>query len=351
MFKGFSLAYDSAWLHWILLSLLVLVISLLARRYFARFVAAITKRVLPTYSQVLVRLVKRTNIILLLIISAKITAQFFVLPKDLSRFLDSALVVALIIQSGLWASVLADQWFLQYAEKKQAKDPSSLTAFGLLSFATRMLIWIVVALVTLENLGINISALVAGLGIGGVAVALAVQNILGDLLGSLSIILDKPFVVGDTIVIGDITGTVERIGVKTTHLRALSGEQIIMTNSDLLSSRIRNFKRMYERRIAFTVGVSYETAPESLEAIPQMIREIIESQTPIRFDRAHLRTLGDGVIIFEIVYFILSSDFQIYMNVQQAVNIELLKRFKEAKIEFAALRMRSCAKSMPAAQM
>jgi len=176
---------------------------------------------------------------------------------------------------------------------------------------------------------------VASLGIGGIAVALAVQNILGDLFASFSIVLDKPFVIGDFIIVGDLMGTVERIGLKTTRLRSLSGEQIIFSNSDLLGSRVRNYKRMYERRISFSLGVAYETSAEQLERIPRMIEEIVSSQPKVRFDRSHFKSFGDFALVFETVYYILTPDYTAYMDAQQAINIAIARKFAEEGIRFA----------------
>jgi small-conductance mechanosensitive channel len=273
--------------------------------------------------------------LLLLAPAASAVAYFFKLTPPVAERLSQAIGIALLIQIGLWGSILVRTWFSGYSARKRADDPSSITALGLLSFLGRLLVWLVVTLLALAHVGVDVSALIAGLGIGGIAVALAVQNILGDLLASLSIILDKPFVVGDSIVVGDITGTVEQIGIKTTHIRALSGEQIIVPNSDLLKSRIRNFKRMHERRISFTVGVVYETPVEVIDEIPMLLKGIIESETQVRFDRAHLRSLGDSAIIFEVVYFVLSSDFILSMDIGQRIQRGILAEFQRRRIEFA----------------
>jgi len=182
---------------------------------------------------------------------------------------------------------------------------------------------------------VDVTALVAGLGVGGIAVALAVQNILGDLFASFSIVLDRPFVMGDFIIVGDYMGTVEHVGLKTTRIRSLSGEQLVFSNTDLLGSRIRNYKRMAERRVVFSLGVLYQTSPEQLEKIPQMIREIVEAQTPVRFDRAHFKEYGASSLNFEVVYYILDPDYNRYMDIQQAVNLEIYRRFDEEGIEFA----------------
>jgi small-conductance mechanosensitive channel len=171
--------------------------------------------------------------------------------------------------------------------------------------------------------------------VGGIAVALAAQNILGDLFSSMSIVLDKPFVLGDFIIVGDLMGTVEKIGLKTTRIKSLSGEQLVFSNSDLLNSRIRNFKRMQERRAVFSIGVTYETPYEKLQTIPATIREVIESQELARFDRAHFASYGDFALVFEIVYYMKRPEYDLYMDTQQAINLELFRRFAESGIAFA----------------
>ena len=177
--------------------------------------------------------------------------------------------------------------------------------------------------------------MVAGLGVGGIAVALATQNILGDLFASLSIVLDKPFVIGDFLIVGDFMGSVEYVGLKTTRLRSLSGEQLVFSNTDLLGSRIRNYGRMYERRVVFKLGVTYQTPREKLSRIPAIIREAIETQDNSRFDRSHFQAYGDFSLNFESVYYIGSPDYNLYMDVQQAVNLRIHERFEEESIEFA----------------
>jgi small-conductance mechanosensitive channel len=205
----------------------------------------------------------------------------------------------------------------------------------MLAFVGRVAVWSIVLLVLLDNLGVDITTLVAGLGVGGVAVALAAQNILGDLFASLSIVLDRPFVVGDFLNVGDFLGTVEKVGIKTTRIRSLSGEQLIFANNDLLGSRIRNYGRMQQRRVVFSIGVTYQTPPEKLAAISDMLREAVEAQQDVRFDRAHFAKYGDFALIYEIVYYCLSADYNRYMDVQQAINIRIYERLAEAGVEFA----------------
>jgi small-conductance mechanosensitive channel len=193
----------------------------------------------------------------------------------------------------------------------------------------------VVLLVALDNLGIDVTALVAGLGIGGVAVALSVQNILGDLFASLSIILDKPFVIGDFLIIDDYMGSVEYVGLKTTRVRSLSGEQLIFSNSDLLKSRIRNYGRMFERRVVFSIGVTYDTPREKLRRIPGIIQKAIEAEDKTRFDRSHFMKYGDYSLQFETVYYVLSADYNSYMDIQQAIYFAIHEAFEQEQIEFA----------------
>jgi len=193
----------------------------------------------------------------------------------------------------------------------------------------------VISLTVLDNLGVNITTLIASLGIGGIAVALALQNILGDIFSSLSIVLDKPFVIGDFIVVDEAVGTVEYVGLKTTRLRSLGGEQIIFSNSDLLKSRIRNYQHMQTRRIAFTIGVAYETTAEQLAAIPSMIRGIDGRQANTSFDRAHFKEFTASALNFEVVYNVASADYNVYMDIQQAINLALFQRFAVESIKFA----------------
>ncbi|MCA9116129.1 MAG: mechanosensitive ion channel family protein [Planctomycetaceae bacterium] len=257
-----------------------------------------------------------------------------ILPDATTLGVRTAVTILLLLQAASWGNV-AISFLLTRARHRMADDAAGLTMIATLGFIGRMGLWIVVGLLILENLGVEVSALIAGLGVGGIAVALAAQNILGDLFASLSIVLDKPFVLGDFIIVGDFMGTVEKIGLKTTRLRSLSGEQIIMANSDLLQSRVRNYKRMSERRIAFSIGVTYQTPHEKLQAVPGLIREAVEACDQARFDRSHFKSFGDSALNFETVYYVLAADYAIYMDIQQQINLDLYRRFEQEAIEFA----------------
>ena len=187
----------------------------------------------------------------------------------------------------------------------------------------------------LSNLGINVTSLVAGLGVGGIAIAFALQNILNDLFSSFAIYFDKPFVVGDFIKIGEHAGTVEKVGIKTTRIRSTTGEELIISNRELTSARVQNFKRLNERRSIFTIGVVYETTAEKLRRIPSIIQTIIESQSLNRFDRVHFKTFGDFSLNFEVSYYVQTTDYKKFMDTQEIVNLKIVEAFEKEGISMA----------------
>ena len=278
---------------------------------------------------------RRTQGWFLFLLAVLIGSRFVVLPPAVDDILVRTVTIGSLLQMGLWATAAFGLLLQLRRERQTAIDPDAVAAIDILGFVVRVAVWSLVLLLAMENLGYEITALLAGLGVGGIAVALATQNILGDLFASLSIVLDKPFVVGDFLVVDDFMGNVEKVGIKTTRLRSLSGEQLIFSNNDLLGSRIRNYGRMYERRVLFTLGVTYQTAAADLKRIPAIVREAIEAQDPVRFDRAHFQKYGDFALIFEAVYYVLSPDYNLYMDIHQAVNLIVYERFAEAGIQFA----------------
>ena len=221
--------------------------------------------------------------------------------------------------------------------KTSSKKSAVKNAVSLIKFFTRSAIWSIALLLCIENIGIDITALVAGLGIGGIAIALAAQNILGDLFASLAIVLDKPFEIDDYIVVGDMSGTVEQIGIKTTRIRALSGEELVCSNADLLGSRVRNYRRMRERRALINIGVVYQTSYKSLTKIPNFIEEIIKNTENARFERANFKSLGDSSLLFEVVFYVSvpGNNYIEYMNIIQDINYAIFKKFEDEKIDFA----------------
>jgi small-conductance mechanosensitive channel len=243
-------------------------------------------------------------------------------------------IVTGLVQAAIWGNSALRDWLQQYYENRST-DPARATSAAAVGFIARMVLWIVILLMILENLGVNITTLVASLGIGGIAVALAVQNILGDLFASLSIVLDKPFVIGDFIVVDKYLGSIEYVGLKTTRIRALSGEQLVVSNADLLKSRIQNMARMTRRRAVFSVGVTYDTPTAKLRSIPAMLTEIVKSQEPVTFDRAHFSGMTGSSLNFEVVYWVETPDYARFMDIQQEIYLQLIDRFAEHGIEFA----------------
>lgn len=272
----------------------------------------------------------------LFLISLLLGAQFLSLSESVELRMSQAVMALVFLQFGFWLSTGVNYSLKRRAQAHEAADEgASATALAVAGFIIRVVLWSIVLILMLDQFGFNVTTLIASLGVGGVAVALAVQNILGDLFASLSIALDKPFVIGDFIVVGDVVGTVEHVGLKTTRIRALSGEQIVVANGDLLSSRIHNYKRLQERRIVFKFGLLYDTPADTLEAIPGMIREIIQARDNTRFDRAHFLAFGDSSLDFEVVYYVLTADYAAYMDVQQQINLAMIRRFAEHDIGFA----------------
>jgi small-conductance mechanosensitive channel len=330
--------YGNAVSRWIIAGIVWLAALLIARvvnstvRSRARSVA---ERFQAAWAEGIAELLTATRFWFLLLLALYLGMLVLVLPERTRGIAQSIVIIALVVQGAVWGSVLIGFWLNRFVRTRLETDAAGVTTMTALGFIGRVALWVVAGLLILDNLGIEVTALIAGLGIGGIAVALAAQNVLGDLFASLAIVLDKPFVLGDFIIVGEFMGTVEKIGIKTTRIRSLSGEQVIFANSDLLKSRVRNFKRMYERRISFNIGVTYQTPHEKLAAIPRMIEQIIRQQEQTRFDRAHFQSFGDSALVFETVYYVTVSDYTVYMNIQQAINLSLFQRFEAEGIEFA----------------
>jgi len=287
------------------------------------------------WDNLLVSLLTRTKTLLLVIIALFIATTPLDVPARPDAVLRSITIIALLVQASIWGSGVIAFWIEHQTKKSEEEGGAMATTANVFGFIARLALYSLVVLLLLDNLGIDVTALIASLGIGGIAVALALQNILADLFACLTISLDKPFVIGDFIIVGDLMGTVEHVGLKTTRIRSLSGEQLVFSNNDLLGSRIRNFKRMYERRVVFAFGVIYQTRYEQVAAIPGMVKAIIEAQDNTRFDRAHFKAYGNSSLDFEVVYYVLVPDYNAYMDIQQAINLALFKQFEEKGIDFA----------------
>jgi small-conductance mechanosensitive channel len=290
---------------------------------------------LPTALAIAALLVERTSKLFLFSVALYFGAsQLQTLPPRIGHALSVIIVLTFWFQVGLWAMAIV-RFAIDRRAGRDGKDAALASSIDIIVFIAGITVWAMAFLLALDNLGVEIKPLLAGLGITGIAVALAVQTVLGDLLASLSIALDKPFVIGDSLQVDDLSGTVEHIGVKSTRIRSVDGEQLIISNADLLKSRIRNNGRMRERRSAFSVNVSYDTSPEQLREIPPFIKSVVEAQKDTRFDRCHFLGYGDWALRLEIVYFVTVSDYQTYANAQQAINLAILERFREWDVKFA----------------
>jgi small-conductance mechanosensitive channel len=284
-----------------------------------------------------------------------LASRDLIFPARIERWLNVALVLLFWMQMALWAMTALRHGVDTRQRRRAANDKVLSSSIAVIMFGTGIVIWGIAALLALDNLGVQIGPLLAGLGIGGIALALAVQAVLADLLASLSIALDKPFVLGDALRLDDIQGSVEHIGIKSTRLRSINGEQVIIANADLLKARLRNFGRLYERRSLFTLAVHYETPVEKLAAVPHLVREIIEATPETRFERCHLLNFGSKALDFEVVYFVTNPDYRVYADGQQSINLRILERLRALGVTFAAeaptsVRVQAPKEAQPAAQ-
>ena len=289
----------------------------------------------PVNALLLLRsLIDATTRLFMIVVATYLAMRWLDVPRNIDRVIEIGILVVVWWQVGHWLSA-AVRHLVEVRRGRDATGAEGAASLNILRFVGVLVVWIVAFLMLLTNLGIKIGPLVAGLGIGGVAIALAVQNVLGDLFASLSIALDKPFRVGDFLVIGEEKGTVEQIGIKSTRLRSLSGEQIVMSNGDLLKSRVRNYGLLYERRASFSLNIVYETPVESVREVPALMEAAIRRQPKTRFDRAHFAGFGEYALTFEAVYMVLDAEYNTFMNIQQAINLELMEELARRGIELA----------------
>ncbi|MBA9883123.1 mechanosensitive ion channel family protein [Ralstonia pickettii] len=268
-------------------------------------------------------------------LAALLAGSYFIdLPNRIANKLDHVWFVIIGFQIALWLNRGVKLWARERlsAQSHATRNP---VITSMVAWVLRFALWSMLMLGILANVGVNITAFVASLGVGGVAVALAVQNVLSDLFASLAIGLDKPFEIGDFIVVESIAGTVQHVGLKTTRIRSLSGEEIVTSNTALLKSTIHNYKRMSERRIVFTFGVTYDARAAQLQKIPEIVRRAVEAAGNTRFDRAHFKEFGENALNFEVVYFVTDPDFNLYMDIQQRINLSILEGLENLGTAFA----------------
>jgi small-conductance mechanosensitive channel len=325
----------AAWLEGGAIFLFTLLVILLTKSLLLTRGAKLAARTASGFDDILVSVVKQTRWALLALPALYLGSAALALRAGTERTLRSIAVLALLLQVAIWASAGLDVWVAGYRRRRLEVDAASATTVSVLLFLGKLALWALLLLLALDNLGVNVTALVTGLGIGGVAVALALQNILGDIFASLSIVLDKPFVIGDSIGVGDASGTVLSIGWKTTRLRSATGEQLIFGNGDLLKGRIKNFRRMESRIVTLAFSLAYGTPADQLKEVPDLVRSIVEKLPQVRLERAHLKGFGPAGFDFEISYAVLTPDYTIYMDRQQAIALALAQALEKRGIEIA----------------
>lgn len=325
---------------WVALTLLLRLLTHSLRGYAERSVNRV--------DDLAVHVASATKRLFMLVFAVYFGSRLLELEPATRAFVDRAAIVALFAQAAFWCVAFLDG-VIDAQRRSGGKDQSKLPSLAALSFLGRLALIALFTLLALDNLGVQITTLLAGLGITSIAVALALQTVLGDLFASLSIVLDKPFEIGDSITVGEFQGTVENIGLRTTRLRSVSGEQLVLGNHDLLGSRIRNYKRMTDRRAVFTFGVRYGTSADLIERVPGIVREVVEAQPHARFDRSHFKSLAGEGLQFETVYYMRVTDFGLYMDTQQAINLALYRRFYELGIRLAQPSQRLIVESTGAA--
>ena len=333
VYLGYSL---HAWITAAVIFAVVLAVLIFARRALITRLAIVAPRTATRVDDVALGALRRTSTVFLAFVAlAFARAGLPDLPGKIDHYVDLAARLALYVQMVSWGNGAITFWLSGARASRAEHDKAALTSLNLLGIIARVTLWLLLVLVALDAFGVNVTALVTGLGVAGVAVALAVQSTLGDLLASLSIALDKPFVVGDYIVVDQYQGTVENVGLKTTRIRSLSGEQIVIANAELLKARIRNYQRQVERRVVFQIAIDPGTQPDAIGQVPASIRAIITDIPQTRLDRSHFSAISDAAFIVETVYFVTSADYTLYMDIQQRINLAILERLRAVRVQLA----------------
>jgi len=316
--------------------LVILIAYSLTRAVALRKLKQFTSKTETHADNIIVEVIESLKESVVIIVAASVVAYLYG-PEGITRTIAYSILVSTVTIQAVISSNVIIRAFVAMRAKKESNETRAF--LGIAGKAIQVAIWVIGALMVLSNLGVDVTSLIAGLGIGGVAIALAAQNILGDLFSSFAIYFDKPFAVGDFIVVGDKMGTVERIGLKTTRIRALQGEEVVIANQDLLKAQIRNFKKMRERRVLFTFGIAYETPTKTVEGIPDIVKNILGAINGVRYDRAHFFSFGESSLNFEVVYYLKSSDYTRFMDVQQDINLALKTALEKARIKTVYLRV------------
>ena len=339
--SGYAWAGNS--LYDYILAVLIFVVVLLALKIFQSIILAklksLAKKTKTDLDNLDLSLFSKVKPPFYLILAIYFSIKVLAISGLIEKVVNILVVVVIVIEVIQILERLVDFLTHKYISKvkgESAEDhKASLAMASALKIIAKIFFWLIGIALVLSNLGVDITSLIAGLGIGGLAVALALQNVLSDIFSSFSLYFDKPFKIGDFIAVGSNSGTVEKIGLKTTRLRTLQGEELVIANKELTSVRVQNFKKMQKRRVVFSLGVVYETTADKLEKIPKLIEEIIKPIKNAEFSRCHFTSYGDFSLNFEVVYLVNSADYNEYMNVNQEINLKIFKKFADEKIAFA----------------
>ncbi len=319
-----------------LITLAVFVLSLIILKIFKHILLAKLKKIVSRtnteFDDLVINTIDSIGWPFYLFFSLYISLRFLNIPAILASIVYYIILIVGVYYVVKGLQTIIDYGFRRVVEKRQE---TSSGVIELLRKISKIILWGLAVIIFLQNLGYDITALVAGLGIGGLAIAFALQNILADIFASFSIYFDKPFEIGDFIIIGDDMGTVEKVGIKSTRIKTLQGEELVVSNKELTSTRVHNYKKMDKRRVVFNFGVVYETNTEKLKKIPEIVKEVIDKIELADLDRVHFNKFGDFSLNYEVVYFLNSSEYNDYMNTQQAININIKEQFEREKIEFA----------------
>ncbi len=328
-----NLVYD--WL----IAAAVFFAAIIALKVFQAVIAAklksLAKKTKTEIDDVIVNAIHTIHWPFYVMVSLYAALKFLEVSALMDKWANAVILIGVIYYAVRVIQEFVDIGANKIIKKKIEADETDTQIVEVLSTVIKFLLWVVAVLMLLSNLGYNINSLIAGLGIGGLAVALALQNVLSDLFSAVAIYFDKPFKVGEFIVIGEHMGVVKKIGIKTTRIQTLQGEELIVSNNELTSIRVQNYGRMEKRRVVFSVGVAYDTPHAKLKKIPDMIQGIIEKYRMAKLDRAHLKEFGDSSLNYEVVYYVNAPDYNVYMDTQQAINLDIVEVFEKDKIEIA----------------
>jgi len=334
----YIIANSGEWLYAFLISAIAYLVLISLWDILIKKLKSISTYSATKVDDMVIEVLQTTKRITIILLSLLIGMHFLDLSAKWEVRLNHLVFILVGVQIALWFNKGITIWSRERLVHSDSALPNAVIT-SVLSWIFKAAVWSIVLLTILANTGVNVTAFVASLGVGGIAVALAVQNILSDLFASLAIGLDKPFIIGDAVAFGDVSGSIEKVGLKTTHIRSINGEQIICSNTELLKNTIHNYKRMPERRVAFSFGINYSADADAMTKIPQIVKAEIQASEKTRFDRAHFKSFGANALEFEVVYYIVVSDFNLYMDIQQSINLRLMKEFQDLGVKFASPSM------------